>query len=1064
MKLRLFRSPRRAACASIAVTFLLIAGYSRSVKAQNGTNPLNIFQNYFVTGDYVVAGWREGTPDGSGYAPGTINIPDTLQPVQPGVQATVPVGADIVAAYLYWASVESNKSSFAGQSGFFNDYPITGVVLGNPNAPTSWSAGGCSGSAQGSKTIRTYRADVRPYLPLDTNTSSVTFGATVARGNLSVRLADSGSNGNTAPIALGATLVVIYRVLSPATPLNAIVLYDGVYAPSNAGLNTSQTMAGFYQPAPATQMAVAKITHIVANGQPNKTEHVYLNNLSQPLPSLYGSLPPFPGRYGSWDNPTWVLSNYGYVQTTDTSETTSVVPSATNSGCVSWGAMILSTPVQDTDNDGLLDVWENNQGYTDAVSGQQVSLPGANPNKKDLFVEVDWLSNLDGSAGPNLHSHLPKQAALDAVGTAFLNQVPSINVHFDLGPGIYTGDPYVISRGTGGNSISEGPLVCTDGASLCAFPSLPGQPPQPAIGWKGGFESIKNSNFQSGGSKSYHYVLFGHSMGSPISYWSTSDAKLADPTIPQLVSIVVNSGNTATITLQSPRGVTYPGQCPGASGCSNSQNSDRISITGGLSASGMLLNGSYKFAAKSVQIQSSVVNSIPVATTSFTISGISSQVAIGTYNYSVEPQLAVTYLGPTSTSGQSEFGGGGDSAITLGLWGADDPPGCVADPSQPLTGGGFYCSNNVGTTQEQTGTLLHELGHTLSLTHGGTYFNDSANPSLPTYELNCKPNYLSVMNYLFQVRGFADGGSLDYSSQTLASLSEPALNESAGIGSAMHQSRWYSTPNALDKKLAHFASSHCDGSSLGPNDVAEVRVDGSAPPGGPLDWNNDLVIDAVNSPGVDVNYNGIIGDAAFSGFDDSQAFNLQQIGAREGPFGSSGGVKYLGGGVKYLGGGVDNDGGGVKYLGGGVKYLGGGVKYLGGGIDQNEDTATSTADPASGLTCTVAIGNAPACVQGSNGSTVTGKSVPLTWTAPGFGQTRTYTIYRATGSFVNTQLVSNSSSFSAIKTLTGAPPTASYTDTSVKNNTTYTYFVTDGNKQGAQSGASNPVVVTVAPH
>ena len=521
-KLCSLRSSRRAALVPIAVGLLLIVGFARPAKAQNGVNPLNIFQNYFVTGDYVVAGWVKGSPDGSGYAPGTISIPDTLQPVQAGVPATVPVGADIVAAYLYWATVEGNQSSFAGENGYFNGYPITGAVLGNPNAPTSWSAGGCSGSANGSKTMRTYRADVHPYLPLDTNPSSVTFGATIANGKIPVRLADSGSNGNTVPIALGATLVVIYRVLAPAVPLNAIVLYDGVFAPSNAGLNISQNIAGFYQPAAATLMTVAKITHIVANGQPNKSEQVYLNNLSQPLPSLYGSLPPFPGRYGSWDNPTWVLSNFGYVKTTDSSETALVMPSTTNSGCVSWGAIVLSTPVQDSDGDGLLDVWENNQGYIDAVSGQQVSLPGANPNKKDLFVELDWLDALNGSNGP-LHSHLPKEAAIDTVGSVLSNQ--GINVHFDLGPTVYQGDPYVISGGTGGNKISEGTQVCTDGAMLCAYPG------QPAIGWKGGFESIKNSNFQFVNnqfvrSKSYHYVLSGHSMGSPVSYWSTVGATL----------------------------------------------------------------------------------------------------------------------------------------------------------------------------------------------------------------------------------------------------------------------------------------------------------------------------------------------------------------------------------------------------------------------------------------------------------------------------------------------------------------------------------------------------------
>ena len=67
-------------------------------------------------------------------------------------------------------------------------------------------------------------------------------------GTVPVRLADSGSNGNTTPFALGASLVVIYRVTSPAVPLNAIVLYDGSFAPSNTSSIMTQQIVGFYQP------------------------------------------------------------------------------------------------------------------------------------------------------------------------------------------------------------------------------------------------------------------------------------------------------------------------------------------------------------------------------------------------------------------------------------------------------------------------------------------------------------------------------------------------------------------------------------------------------------------------------------------------------------------------------------------------------------------------------------------------------------------------------------------------------------------------------------------------
>jgi hypothetical protein len=1141
----------RPARATIALGLLLMLGFAPSGLAQTGTNPLTIFKNYFVTGDYVVGGWVEASSDGT-FATGTISIPDPKKPAQSGLPTTVPVGADIVAAYLYWGTVEGSQSAFRGQQAFFNGYSITGDNLLSPNGTVSWSSGGCIGGSQGSKTMRIYRADVRRYLPVDTNPSSPTFGTLLAGGtdqnplSISVRMADSGSNGNTQPNALGATLVIIYRVLNPPTPLNAVVLYDGAYAPSNAAPNVSQMMVGFYQPnSPPT----AKLTHIVANGQPNKGETVSFvspSTGSHVLPSLYTAIfgadaPPFPGLYGMWDNPTWSVGSWANGGTSgfDPFESTSVVPASTGSGCVDWGAMIFSTTVQDSDGDGLLDAWETpdtngNQGYVDAVSNQWVALPGADLNKKDIFVELDYLTDLDGSA--TQHSHLPKQAALDAVGGVFANQ--NINVHFDLGPGIYQGDPYVITypvpipaalppgvspppAGTGGNAISEGTLLCTDdGATppLCAFPG------QPAVGWKGDFLFVKDTatmpgtnppvslgNFQPGRRQSYHYVLFGHSLGEPRSFWSAYGAKLADPTIPQLVSIQ-NTGNTAKVTIQSlqvlsPLGVTLypkPGDCPNPliPACSD-LNSNRVTITGALGqpnpAPGILspqnLNATYLF----TNPVSTTTNNITTTTFNIATSGVPD----GTYNFGNEPELGVAYLGPTSSSGHSDFGGGGDSAVTFGLWGADDPidpitqkPTCQPDPTQPPGSG--YCNNQVGTTAEQTGTLLHELGHSLTLTHGGTYYTDPINPSLPSYEMNCKPNFLSTMSYLFQVRGFVDNKGFDYSGQTMPPLNEatPSLSEASGIGAdintgaATHLTRWYSAPNALDNQLqattgGRYAKSHCDGTPIVQGDPSAVRVDGALASGGtysaPLDWNNDLTVpDAINAPGVDLNYNAITGDSPFSGLNEWQVVNptpasngvaLQQIGARGNAFAFSGGggTKFgTSGGTKFgTSGGIDFDGGsGTKFgTSGGTKFgTSGGTKFgTSGGVDQNEDTAASTVDPPSGLTCSIAQGNVPACVSSSPPTfTENAKMVPLSWTLPGSTQIRFTYVYRAVGSFPTTQQVmANFSKFTIIKTLSGSPPAQTYTDPNVKNSTTYTYFVTDKNKQGALSGASTPLVVFV---
>ena len=87
------------------------------------------------------------------------------------------------------------------------------------------------------------------------------------------------------------------------------------------------------------------------------------------------------------------------------------------------------------------------------------------------------------------------------------------------------------------------------------------------------------------------------------------------------------------------------------------------------------------------------------------------------------------------------------------------------------------------------GTFMHELGHTLGLVHGGGFGQTNLTSRLQ----NCKPNYISVMNYTRQVNkaGLAPGTSgpkirtgrlLDYSSSVLPILSEGALVEGNGVG------------------------------------------------------------------------------------------------------------------------------------------------------------------------------------------------------------------------------------------------------------------------------------------
>jgi hypothetical protein len=72
----------------------------------------------------------------------------------------------------------------------------------------------------------------------------------------------------------------------------------------------------------------------------------------------------------------------------------------------------------------------------------------------------------------------------------------------------------------------------------------------------------------------------------------------------------------------------------------------------------------------------------------------------------------------------------------------------------------------------QAGTLMHELGHNLGLRHGGAD------------DTRYKPNYLSVMNYTFQLTGVVGvdlSAKVDYSRFRL-SLDETALDEAHGFG------------------------------------------------------------------------------------------------------------------------------------------------------------------------------------------------------------------------------------------------------------------------------------------
>jgi hypothetical protein len=261
-----------------------------------------------------------------------------------------------------------------------------------------------------------------------------------------------GKDGTRIP---GATLVVIYRIST--APPKAIVFYDGGYTMAPTG-KLSQTILGFYEASKTDPHA--RMTQIAGNGSSTTTEHLTVNGS---LPAGVSATSPFNAALGAdWDSPTFDVSSL--IHPNGNSVTTLVTPSSAHT-CLSFAAIVMSTTVQDTDNDGLPDVWETNTGLTDPHGNPlpPLSAMGANPNVRDIFIEIDYMTTpgwTTALAGTDpAHSHLPSHAVLDTVCSAFKAQ--GINLHLDVGNNYQTAppDPCIIpsaySGGEGGGQALD---------------------------------------------------------------------------------------------------------------------------------------------------------------------------------------------------------------------------------------------------------------------------------------------------------------------------------------------------------------------------------------------------------------------------------------------------------------------------------------------------------------------------------------------------------------------------------------------------------------------------------
>jgi len=136
----------------------------------------------------------------------------------------------------------------------------------------------------------------------------------------------------------------------------------------------TQKIQGFYQA--STGIPDARLTQIVGDGQSEFSERMQFNGTTIAGGETGG---PFMGLSPRWDEYTVNVS----LPPGATSATVNVDHNKDSSNtkftpydCLSWSAILLSTVVQDTDGDGLLDVWEeNSSGNNQLTDPNGVPLP-----------------------------------------------------------------------------------------------------------------------------------------------------------------------------------------------------------------------------------------------------------------------------------------------------------------------------------------------------------------------------------------------------------------------------------------------------------------------------------------------------------------------------------------------------------------------------------------------------------------------------------------------------------------------------------------------------------------
>jgi hypothetical protein len=420
--------------------------------------------------------------------------------------------------------------------------------------------------------------------------------------------------------------------------------------------------------------------------------------------------------------------------------------------------------LEDEDGDGILDKWEQEDGWdynNDTTVDLNLYDLGAREDHKDIFVEVDWMDcTLAGSDCDDTHNHKPTAGIIEDGVTGWSCSDGQDNG--SDGPDVYDGYIDVDDDGNvdgdddgtiAGLEVIDGYLDIDDDGDIdssddgvfAGHEVIDG-----GIDMDGDSEVDGDDDGTLGDEADPDCAVITAFARAPVSNPDGQDGiylhVLLDDNLPHHRFM-----NFAASLLEDPESAT-PGPCN--DGIDNGEDGDEDEEDDDCTAESVDVSdlGEDGYAAGTCSdnidngndgtcdvdgcgVKSADPDCLPADfdnVKSFGSEGDSKQTKAAKtrvfhyaiFGHSLFPDNTATSLWEDTISGYAEMPGN-DLIVTLGEWEA--------------------------TADQQEGTFMHELGHNLGLDHGG---GDS---------MNYKPNYLSVMNYTFQMTNIVPDRPLDYS-------------------------------------------------------------------------------------------------------------------------------------------------------------------------------------------------------------------------------------------------------------------------------------------------------------